>query len=67
VATIVGAIGGGYVGNEIEKNRAGPLVWEVRVRYDDGGYASIHQSANPDVRPGDRVRVTATGIELLKR
>ena len=43
VATIVGAVGGGFVGNELaDRNRT--LVWRI----------------------GDRVRVTSTGIELLR-
>ncbi len=66
VATVVGAIGGGYVGNELEKNRT-QMLWQVSVRYDDGSYASIRQADYPGVRPGDRVRVTGTGLELLPR
>jgi outer membrane lipoprotein SlyB len=65
VATIVGAVGGGFVGNELaEKDRT--LVWRIGVRYDDGSYATVQQTQSPGLRIGDRVRVTSTGIELLR-
>ena len=65
VATIVGAIGGGYAGNEIAK-RDTTLVWRIGIRYDDGTYATVQQTAAPGLRIGDRVRVTGSGIELLR-
>jgi outer membrane lipoprotein SlyB len=65
VATIVGAVGGGFVGNELaDRNRT--LVWRIGVRYDDGSYATIQQTQAPGLQIGDRVRVTSTGIELLR-
>jgi len=65
VATVVGAVGGGFVGNELaEKDRT--LVWRIGVRYDDGSYATVQQTQSPGLRIGDRVRVTSTGIELLR-
>jgi len=42
-------------------------VWRIGVRYDDGSIASIQQTAPPNLRIGDRVRVTGNGIELLRR
>ena len=65
VATVVGAIGGGFVGNELA-SKDQTLVWVVGVRYDDGTYATIQQTSAPGLRIGDRVRVTSTGIELLR-
>lgn len=65
VATVVGAVGGGFVGNELA-SRDQTLVWRIGVRYDDGSYASVQQTQAPGLRIGDRVRVTATGIELLR-
>jgi outer membrane lipoprotein SlyB len=65
VATVVGAVGGGFVGNQVaEKDRE--LVWRIVVRYDDGSYANIQQTSAPNLRIGDRVRVTGSGIELLR-
>jgi outer membrane lipoprotein SlyB len=65
-AMVVGAIGGGLVGNEMQKSQT-QLIWEIGVRYDDGGYGSITQTQPPALRIGDRVRVTDTGLELLPR
>jgi outer membrane lipoprotein SlyB len=65
VATVVGAIGGGFVGNELA-SRDQTLVWDIGIRYDDGSYATVQQTSAPGLRIGDRVRVTSTGIELLR-
>ena len=65
-AVIVGAVGGGIVGNEMQKNQT-ELIWEIGIRYDDGGYGTITQAQSPGLRIGDRVRVTDTGLELLPR
>ena len=65
VATIVGAVGGGFVGNQLA-DRDRTLVWRIGVRYDDGSYATIQQTQASGLRIGDRVRVTSTGIELLR-
>jgi outer membrane lipoprotein SlyB len=65
VATVVGAVGGGFAGNELA-SRSQTFVWVIGVRYDDGSYATIQQTASPGLRIGDRVRVTGSGIELLR-
>ena len=65
-AIVVGAVGGGIVGHEVEKNRT-DLVWEIGVRYDDGGTGVITQPQAPGLRIGDRISVTDTGFQLLPR
>ena len=65
VATVVGAIGGGILGNEVA-NRDQTTVWVIGVRYGDGSYATVQQTAAPGLRIGDRVRVTSNGMELLR-
>jgi outer membrane lipoprotein SlyB len=65
VATVVGAVGGGFAGNALAQ-RSQTLVWRIGVRYDDGSFATVQQTAAPNLRIGDRVRVTGTGIELLR-
>jgi outer membrane lipoprotein SlyB len=65
VATVVGAVGGAYVGNQVEKSRTN-VVYQIGVRYDDGSWATIRQGAPTGLRVGDRVRVTDSGIELLR-
>ena len=64
-ATVVGAVGGGVAGNQLAQ-RSQTIVWRIGVRYDDGSFATIQQTAAPNLRIGDRVRVTNTGIELLR-
>jgi outer membrane lipoprotein SlyB len=65
VATVVGAVGGAFVGNEIA-GKDQTLVWVIGIRYDDGSYATVQQTSAPGFQIGDRVRVTSTGIELLR-
>lgn len=65
VATVLGAVGGGYLGSQAAQ-RSHTFVWRIGVRYDDGSVATIQQTTAPALRIGDRVRVTHTGIELLK-
>jgi len=63
-ATVVGAAGGAFVGNQAAQ-RSQTFVWRIGVRYDDGSIATIQQTAAPNLRIGDRVRVSSTGIQLL--
>jgi len=65
VATVVGAVGGGFAGNELAQ-RSQTLVWRIGVRYGDGSFATVQQTSAPNLRIGDRVRVTGTGVELLR-
>src|SRR5215470_4913057 len=65
VATVVGALGGAYVGNQVEKSKT-QVVYQIGVRYDDGTWATIRQTAATGLRIGDRVQVTDSGIELLR-
>ena len=65
VATVVGAVGGGYLGHQAASN-ATTTVWVIGVRYDDGSYATVQQTAAPGLRIGDRVRLHENGLELLR-
>ena len=65
VATVVGALGGGYVGNQVEKSQT-QVVHQIGIKYDDGGWVTIRQTAPTGLRIGDRVRVTDQGVELLR-
>jgi outer membrane lipoprotein SlyB len=64
VATVVGALGGGYLGNQIEKGHT-QVSYQIGVKYDDGTWATIRQTAPTGLRIGDRVVVTDSGIQLL--
>jgi outer membrane lipoprotein SlyB len=65
VATVVGAVGGAYAGNQLAQ-RSTTNVWRIGVRYDDGTLATIQQTVAPNLRIGDRVRVSQSGIELIR-
>jgi outer membrane lipoprotein SlyB len=64
-ATIVGALGGGYIGHNLEKSQT-QMVYEIAVKYDDGTWGTIRQSSSPPFKVGDRVLVTDRGLELLR-
>jgi outer membrane lipoprotein SlyB len=57
LATVAGAVGGGYAGNEVEKRARGTTTYQVRVRMDNGSVRSFPHSAQPHWSVGDRVRV----------
>jgi len=53
--TVLGAIGGGLAGHEIEKRAKSETVYEVKVRMEDGSVRTLTQSTQP--APGSRVTV----------
>ncbi len=58
LATVAGAAGGAYAGNQIQRNNAqAHQVYNIRVRMDDGSLQSFAQDDNTDFRVGDRVRL----------
>lgn len=58
-ATVAGAVGGGLVGNNLEnRNRAaGPGVYQIGVRLDNGTYMTVTQDSAADLGIGNRVRI----------
>jgi len=64
-ATIIGALGGGYIGHNIQNSQT-QTVWEIGVKYDNGTWGTIRQTASPPFRIGDRVLVTDQGLEYLR-
>lgn len=59
-ATVIGAAGGAYAGNEIQKSnqqqqQADAYKFTIRMR--DGSYQTVMQTTNPDIRVGDRVQI----------
>jgi outer membrane lipoprotein SlyB len=64
VATVVGALGGGYVGNQVEKGQT-QVVYQIGVKIDDGSWVTIRQTSPTGLRIGDRVVVTDNSIQLL--
>jgi outer membrane lipoprotein SlyB len=57
VAEVVGAAGGAYAGNEIEKRMKTTTHYEVTVRLQNGGTRMVSYPAEPAFTVGSRVRV----------
>ena len=66
VATVVGALGGAYVGNQVEKSQT-TVVYQISVKYDDGTWGTIRQGSPTGLQVGDRVAVSDNGIQMLQR
>lgn len=65
VATVAGAAGGAYVGNEIEKRQQQKTAdaYKVTVRMDSGAYQTVTQNNNAGLRVGDRVRIDNGSVQ----
>ncbi|MBV6324608.1 glycine zipper 2TM domain-containing protein [Duganella violaceipulchra] len=57
LATVAGAVGGAVAGNQVEGNMKTTHSWEIVVRMDNGKKRVLHQSAQPQWRSGDQVKV----------
>lgn len=60
--TVLGAIGGGFAGNEVEKRVRSEKIYEVRVRMDDGQVRTFQQKSAPT--PGSRVTVDGNVLHI---
>lgn len=56
-ATVLGAAGGAYAGNEIEKNTKKHTSYRIRVRMTDDSIRTLYQREAPGVSAGDRVKI----------
>jgi len=63
--TILGAIGGGLAGNEIEKRTKAEKFYDVTVRMDDGRVRTIRQKSAPAA--GTRVTVENNVVRVAQR
>ncbi len=61
--TVLGAVGGGMAGHEIEKRQRSTTLYAVKVRMQDGSLRSVTQSTAPTV--GEKV--TLDGSQLKAR
>ena len=64
VATIAGAAGGAYVGNEVEKKKNTTGYWAVTIKMDAGNARTFTYSAQPTVHENDRVKLVDGGKRL---
>ena len=55
-ATVIGAAGGAYAGNQVERNAKKTVQYDVTVRMDDGSVRTITYDIEPGFRAGDKVR-----------
>jgi outer membrane lipoprotein SlyB len=60
--TILGAAGGAYAGNEIEKSEKKHTSYRIRVRMANGDIRAVYQSETPAVSSGDRVKIVDGGV-----
>ncbi|HWH81241.1 MAG TPA: glycine zipper 2TM domain-containing protein, partial [Burkholderiaceae bacterium] len=63
--TVLGAVGGGFAGNEVEKHVRSETLFDVRVRMRDGTHRTFRQAQPPAVGTrvivdGNRLRVAAS-------
>jgi outer membrane lipoprotein SlyB len=59
--TVLGAVGGGVAGHEIEKRQRSTTLYAVKVRMQDGSLRSVTQSTAPTV--GQKVTLEGTQIK----
>jgi outer membrane lipoprotein SlyB len=57
VATIAGAVGGGYAGHQVEKKVKTIKHYEITVRMDDGSHRTMVQEAEPVFAIGEKVKI----------
>ncbi len=57
VATVLGALGGAFGGNAIEKNVKKTKEYQIWIRYEDGSKGMFVQPTPPGWRIGDKVKV----------
>ncbi|UCH16899.1 MAG: glycine zipper 2TM domain-containing protein [Burkholderiales bacterium] len=61
--TVLGAVGGGVAGHEIEKRARSETVYEVQVRMDDGTLRTFTRAEAP--APGARVQIEGQQLRVV--
>jgi uncharacterized protein YcfJ len=57
VATVAGAAGGAYAGNQIEKNKNSKTTYQVQVQLEDGKMRYFDFSQPTAFKTGDKVKI----------
>jgi outer membrane lipoprotein SlyB len=57
LVTILGAAGGAFVGNQVEKQARATKHWELTVNFDDGTTQTMSSPNQPFWHQGDRIRL----------
>lgn len=63
--TLLGAVGGGLAGHQIEKSAKSEKTWDVSVRFDDGNVRVYSLNAQPAWTTGARVRLVNGALAPL--
>lgn len=64
--TVIGAAGGAYAGNTVERNVRERIVgYEVSVQLDNGAVRSFRETKAGDLQVGDRVRIDGQRLRRL--
>jgi outer membrane lipoprotein SlyB len=58
---ILGAVGGGLLGQQVEHGGSNRPGFEITVRLENGELRAITQPADEMFRPGERVRLVSNG------
>ena len=61
--TVLGAVGGGFAGHEVEKRARSTTVYQVRLRMDDGTTRTVTQQTAPAV--GGRFEVEGSTLKAI--
>lgn len=61
--TVLGAVGGGLAGNEVEKRSKSTTSYRVKVRTDSGALRTVEQATAPAV--GQRVRLDGSSLHAI--
>lgn len=64
VMTLLGAAGGAFAGNAIEKNVNSHTTYRTTVRMDDGSYRTVSSGHQPGVGIGDKVKIVDGNLVL---
>jgi outer membrane lipoprotein SlyB len=62
--TVVGAIGGAFAGNQIEKQARGTRSFETTVRMNNGSSRTVAQAGQPEWRDGDHVKIVDGVVQM---
>ncbi len=62
--TVIGAVGGGLAGHEIEKDQRSRTVYRTRVKMDDGSSRTLTRSQPLAI--GQRLRLDGQSVQLLE-
>ena len=62
LATVAGAAGGAYVGNEVQKKATSKQVWVTTVKMRDGSTRRFEQEASPNWARGNVVQVDGNRV-----